>query len=81
MALKLWRVSACRFLGLHPEFLIQEGGGGAGEYAFTASSQKIPVLPVQEPLLEAEGTDSKGFEAGKSLVASRTRKESGMAGG
>ena len=67
--------------GLTPEVLIQEGWGRAGECAFPASSQKMLWLPVQESLLEAEGTDSKGLEAGKSLTVLRTRREFGMAAG
>lgn len=33
----------------------------------SSKSQNILVLPAQEPLFKAEGTDSKGTEAGKSL--------------
>lgn len=44
-----------------PEFLIQEGQGGAGEFAFPASCQKMLMLLVQEPLFKAKGTDSKAL--------------------
>lgn len=37
--------------------------------------------PDQEPLFKADLTDSKGHDAGKSLIGSRNRKESGKAGG
>lgn len=66
--------------GLAPR-VSDSGGPGWGWRTFPTSSQKMLMLPVQEPLLEAEGTNSKSLEAGKSLVASRTRKESSIAGG